>query len=235
MKYRSDLHTLAALMLACATLAACGGGDAEAPPPPAANTPAPPPPAGPDTTPPTVTIANNVSAATATGPVTFTFVFNEDVGVSFEAADIVVTGATPGTFTRVSGTQATLVVTPSANTTGTMNVSVPAGSVSDIAGNASAVTATVSKDFDVRVGTAPTTAAATPPARNAGDVLSIYSNAYTPITGIDLNPNWGQSTVPSNVTSHAKMVPCLRLPTIRNFMDAAALNPWKGARRSSPA
>jgi hypothetical protein len=43
--------------------------------------------------------------------------------------------------------------------------------------------------------TAPTTAAPTPPARAASDVISIFSNAYTNITGVDYNPNWGQATV----------------------------------------
>ncbi|MFO1393153.1 MAG: Ig-like domain-containing protein [Steroidobacteraceae bacterium] len=43
--------------------------------------------------------------------------------------------------------------------------------------------------------TAPTTAAPTPPARNASDVLSVYSDAYAQIAGVNLNPNWGQSTV----------------------------------------
>jgi len=39
----------------------------------------------------------------------------------------------------------------------------------------------------------PATPAPTPPARNATDVISIYSGAYTNVTGVDFNPNWGQS------------------------------------------
>ncbi len=46
---------------------------------------------------------------------------------------------------------------------------------------------------------APTTAAPTPPARASGDVISIFSNAYTNITGVDYNPNWGQSTVTTTI------------------------------------
>lgn len=45
----------------------------------------------------------------------------------------------------------------------------------------------------------PTTAAPTPPARSASDVLSCFSGAYTNIAGIDWNPNWGQSTQVSTV------------------------------------
>jgi hypothetical protein len=47
--------------------------------------------------------------------------------------------------------------------------------------------------------TSPTTAAPTPPARDANDVISIFSNAYTNITGIDYNPNWGQATVTTTI------------------------------------
>ena len=40
----------------------------------------------------------------------------------------------------------------------------------------------------------PTTGAPTPPNRQAGDVISIYSAKYTDIAGTDFYPNWGQST-----------------------------------------
>ncbi len=143
MTYANTLKPLAALVLT-GLLAACGGGDAEAPPPPVGS---PPPGSGPDTTPPTVTIASDVSAPTATGPVTFTFVFSEDVGVSFDPTDIVVNGGTASAFTRVSGTQATVVVTPTPGVGGTMNVSVAAGSFTDLAGNANTSGATASKDY----------------------------------------------------------------------------------------
>jgi hypothetical protein len=149
MSYRTLLHPLLAATLATAALSGCGGGDAEAPPPPVGSTP---PNAGPDTTPPTVTIASNVSAPTATGPVTFTFVFSEDVGTSFEAADVTVAGGTAGAFTRVDGSQATLVVTPTPGVAGTITVSVAPGSFADIAGNANAASATLSKDYAATTG-----------------------------------------------------------------------------------
>ena len=155
MTHCSKLHTLTALSLACAMLAGCGGGDAEAPPPPASNGPVAPPPAGPDTTAPTLTVADNISTATAAGPVTFSFVFSEDVGISFAADDIVVTGGTAGTFTRVSGSQATLVVTPAANATGTMGVSVAAGRFSDIAGNSNTATGAGQQAYDTLVPAVP--------------------------------------------------------------------------------
>ncbi|MEQ6124336.1 T9SS type A sorting domain-containing protein [Pseudotenacibaculum sp. MALMAid0570] len=42
-------------------------------------------------------------------------------------------------------------------------------------------------------GQAPTTNATDPPTRNAGDVISIFSDAYTNITVNNFDPNWGQS------------------------------------------
>ncbi|MCX8491069.1 MAG: hypothetical protein ORN54_08375 [Cyclobacteriaceae bacterium] len=47
--------------------------------------------------------------------------------------------------------------------------------------------------------TTPTTAAPTPPTRADGNVISIFSNAYTNISGIDYNPNWGQTTVTTTI------------------------------------
>ncbi len=45
----------------------------------------------------------------------------------------------------------------------------------------------------------PSAAAPVPPARNAADVVSIFSGAYTNIAGTDFNPNWGQSTAVSTI------------------------------------
>ncbi len=47
--------------------------------------------------------------------------------------------------------------------------------------------------------TQPTTAAPTPTA-SAANVISIFSDAYTNVAGTDLNPNWGQTTVTSQVS-----------------------------------
>ena len=47
---------------------------------------------------------------------------------------------------------------------------------------------------------APMTAAPTPPVRVASDVISLFSGAYSDITGTDWFPNWGQSTVVSDTS-----------------------------------
>ena len=137
----------ASALAATLLVAACGGGDATPPSGSSvinAGTTAPVP----DTRVPTVTIFDDTPAATATGPVTFTFVFNKDVGASFTASDVVVTGGTAGAFTKVSGTQATLVVTPTANTAGTINISVAAGTFSDLVGNSNTAGATAQQAYN---------------------------------------------------------------------------------------
>jgi hypothetical protein len=175
MSHANTLKLLAALSLAGAALIGCGGGDAEPPPPPVGSAPA-----GPDATAPTVTIANNVSTPNATGPVTFTFVFNEDVGVSFDGADITVNGGTAGAFTRVDGRQATLVVTPTPGVPGTITVSVAAGRFADIAGNANAAAASGSKDYVV-----PPPPPPPPPPTPTGTVLANFDSVSPPIAGFE--------------------------------------------------
>jgi hypothetical protein len=43
--------------------------------------------------------------------------------------------------------------------------------------------------------TEPTVAAPTPPARDAADVISIFSGAYADVAGSNFFPDWGQTTV----------------------------------------
>jgi hypothetical protein len=47
--------------------------------------------------------------------------------------------------------------------------------------------------------TLPTTPAPAPPAYDATNVISIFSDAFTNVAGTDYNPNWGQSTVVSTI------------------------------------
>jgi hypothetical protein len=49
--------------------------------------------------------------------------------------------------------------------------------------------------------TVPLVAAPTPPTRAAGNVRSVFSDAYTPIAGTTVfNPNWGQNTTVTNIS-----------------------------------
>ena len=120
------------LALAAAVLvSACGGGS----------------PGAPDVFPPRVESIVSDASGVATGPVTFTFTFSEDVGSSFTVDDLTVAGGTPGALTRVSATQYTLVVTPPGAAAGTIEVTL-SGSVSDRAGNVSTVNPTVAVAFN---------------------------------------------------------------------------------------
>lgn len=128
--------TVCALALtATLILTACGGGDAT---PPA------------ESVPPTVNIASSVISGAAMGPVTFTFTFSEDVGTSFSADAVSVSNGRKGAFTKVSATQYTLVVTPAANSAGSLSVGIAANTVADLVGNKMPVAASQSQGFDTR-------------------------------------------------------------------------------------
>lgn len=165
------LQLTASTLAACLVISACGGGAAEAPPSstpnnsipsgnspttstPSSNSPTTSTPSGTsltvvaDTAPPTLTITDSVTAATATGPVTFTFTFSEDVGTSFTAADVTITGATAGALTKVDTTRYTMVATPPANTTGTINISAAIGTFSDLAFNLNTAAAAASQAYN---------------------------------------------------------------------------------------
>lgn len=73
----------------------------------------------------------------AAGAFTVTFTFNLDVGSSFEASDVIVTNATPGTFAKVSATVYTLRVTPPSGTTGLCLIEVPPGAVTAVSSGVS--------------------------------------------------------------------------------------------------
>ncbi len=170
MKTRRPILSLAAAAAAALsfTLSGCGGGNAEAPPDNTVTAVA----AGV----PVVTITNNVPADTATGPITFTFSFNVDVGVSFTADDVVVVDGGKGAFTR-TGASWTLVVTPAANSAGTVSVTVPAGAVSGPTGAANAAV-TAQKAFDTRV-------VAPPPPPTGDVVLADFDAVLPPVAGFE--------------------------------------------------
>jgi len=105
-----------------------------------------------DTLPPVATVASSSSGATATGDVTLTFNFTKDVGTSFDATDVTVTGGTKSTFTRVDGTRATLVVKPDVNASGNLVIGVAAGSFADAAGRTNTATAALTQAYNTKVG-----------------------------------------------------------------------------------
>ncbi|MGJ8592497.1 MAG: PKD domain-containing protein [Aquaticitalea sp.] len=61
-------------------------------------------------------------------------------------------------------------------------------------------TTVYTEEFEVTAILQPLSAAPTPPARSDNDVISVYSDSYTDITGTDFYPNWGQSTTFNQIT-----------------------------------
>ena len=59
--------------------------------------------------------------------------------------------------------------------------------------SAAVKTTELTKVFTVTVVNKPFTSAATPPNRQASDVISIYSSKYTDVAGTDYFPDWGQA------------------------------------------
>ena len=125
----------ASLVLALG-LSACGGGDAEPPPNEVALTG------------PSVVITDSEPGATATGDVTFTFAFSTDVGSSFTADDVVLSGGTKGAFAMASGGRsATLVAVPLPNSSGSLVVAVAAGTFENANGTKNVLSAVASQGY----------------------------------------------------------------------------------------
>lgn len=209
MSFLSNRFTLTATAIAAtALLAACGGGGSASAPAGAT-----------DTTPPTVTISDDISATTATGNVTFTFTFSEAVS-GFTTDDVTVTGGTKGTFTMASNNlSATLVVVPTANSTGTINVSVAANAFVDLATNANTAGANGSQAYDTTTPTPTTTIATfdeTPPATLIafeGTAFTAASDNGSNVAQLDKPTTaqpWGGATFqtcPSNTVGNTPAIP----------------------------
>jgi beta-glucanase (GH16 family) len=126
-----------AMLLSMAALStACGGGGI---------------PASTDTTPPTLSITSSAAGTSATGPVTLTFTWSEDVGTSFSRDDVAVSGGSGGPWIRIDALRYTLVVTPPDGAAGSFQVSVATGRASDLAGNANAAPAALAQPYDLRL------------------------------------------------------------------------------------
>ncbi len=105
-------------------------------------------------------------------------------------------GAAPITLTAPTSNSAGAFTFTSSNTA----VATISGTTLTIVGPGSSnITATQAASGGYGTGTAivvfnvTPTAAPAPPARNTWDVISLYSGAYTSLTGTNFNPNWGQS------------------------------------------
>lgn len=101
----------------------------------------------------------------------------------------------PATFTYNSGN--TNVATISGNTVTIVGAGTSVITATQAASggfSSASVNATLVVSF-----APPATAAPNPPLRNAPDVISLFSDAYTNVPGTDWFPNWGQSTTVADV------------------------------------
>ncbi|TEW51724.1 Ig-like domain-containing protein [Psychromonas algicola] len=99
-----------------------------------------------DTTAPSVMISDDTTG-TATGDVTYTFTFSEEV-TGFTVDDVVITGGTAGTLTSSDNITYTLVVTPDPDSTTDITVDVAADVATDLAGNGNTVAITNTQTVD---------------------------------------------------------------------------------------
>ena len=100
-----------------------------------------------DATVPTVRIRGVPAKINSTDAFTATFEFSEDV-TGFVTGDVTVTGGSKGTFTAVSGTEYTLVVTPTSGSNVTVEVAANAATDGVNTAPASAESATATWDAD---------------------------------------------------------------------------------------
>ncbi|WP_320044624.1 Ig-like domain-containing protein [uncultured Desulfobacter sp.] len=147
-----------------------------------------------DTIAPTVTITDDTTG-TATGDVIFTFTFSEAV-TGFASDDVDVTGGTKGTFTAISDTVYTLVVTPNDDSTTDITVDVSTDVATDAAGNSNtpATQSVQAVDTTVPDTTAPTVSITDDTAGTAtGDVTYTFtfSEAVTGFTADDVDVTGG--------------------------------------------
>ncbi len=100
-----------------------------------------------DVTPPTVLITDNI-AGTASGNVTYNLAFSEAVS-GLAANDFTLVNGSVVSVTG-SGANYSVVVAPSANTEGSLALTLKAGAVQDAAGNQNAATSAAAQPYDVR-------------------------------------------------------------------------------------
>jgi hypothetical protein len=124
-------------------------------------------------------IGDSVPGATATGPITFTFAFAEPI-IGFVAGDVQIAGGTAGAFAGTSATY-TLLVNPTPDITGTVTVTVPAGTATDAAGNPTTSDTSGSQAFDMVV--PPTVVISGTTGGTASGPLTFTFTFSEPVTG----------------------------------------------------
>ena len=133
-----------------------------------------------DTEAPTVAITANTSNPTVANSITYTFQFNENVK-GFEVGDISVTNGTKGTFTKITDSKYTLVVT--GGNDGNQVISVAANACTDRAGNGN-----TANSYTMTIARSTPSIAVNPSSASVARTTNITITASSP-AGSSLDPN----------------------------------------------
>ena len=203
----NKLRTTAGI-LAAVLSAACGGGGSNG---------------AWDTSAPTLAITHNVNSAMATGPITFTFAFSEDVGSSFMPEGILVSGGAAGVLAKQDATRYTLVLTPTPNAKGAVSVNVPANRYKDLANNWNTSAASVQINYD-------TTPLVTATSGNTGTCLTTGT-----LSCLDLEPNATTVIVPfGGLTAAFAADPANAGNRVVQLVKNSGNEVWAGATLGAP-
>ena len=127
---------------------------------------------------------------------------NKGIGDTFGPTGLTCTFSVNSVATKLTPSAAYFTYTSSAPTVATINAvgvgTTLAAGTTNITAKLRAINATGTLTVNVAAAAAPTVAAPTP-TRSAANVISLFSNAYTDLAGTDWFPNWGQTTVVSDV------------------------------------
>src|SRR5574343_366847 len=144
-----------------------------------------------DSTPPTLIITDSVASGDADGPVLFTFSFSEVVA-DYVMGALVRALRIASNFTKVNDTTYSVLVTPEANSTNAISISVVANSVHDLNGNALASTVSASQTVDTTAPSAPSLSLAHDTGTDTSD--GITSDGTMTVSGLESGAVWEYST-----------------------------------------
>jgi beta-glucanase (GH16 family) len=176
-----------------------------------------------DTLAPTVVISHNAGSTAVTGPITFSFMFSEDVGSSFAAESILATGGTAAPLTKVDATHYSLVLSPTPNSKGTAMVSVPANRFKDLASNWNTAAASLQLNYD-------TTPAVTATSGNTGTCVITST-----LSCLDLEPNATTAIVPfGGLTAAFATDPANAANRVAQLIKKPGNEVWAGVTLGAP-
>lgn len=184
-----------------------------------------------DNTPPTPTLSSSAASTTNASPIKFAVSFDEDV-VGFDVTDLLITGGTvnAASFTQQDARNYTFEVTPPSPTgQSVITAMIAAGAATDIAGNASVASNTISRTFDATALdvtiNSQTTNDTTPTI--TGTVSKLNSKVEVTVNGQTIN-----ATVTGNTWTATVTTPLNAGATSRTFSVSATATDLAGNKKT---